>query len=54
MKKIVKQSIDIYNSKRPHLLCNMLTPVQMHKQSDIKTKTYKKKISEQTLVCSEI
>ncbi len=54
MKKIVKQSIDIYNSKRPHLSCNMLTPEQMHKQSGIKTKTYKKKISEQTMVCSEI
>ncbi len=51
MKKIVKQSIDIYNSKRPHLSCNMPTPEQMHKQSEIKPKTYKKKISQQTMVC---
>jgi len=54
MQKIVKQSITIYNTKRPHLSCNMLTPEQMHKQDKIKIKTYKKKISEQTMVCSEI
>lgn len=51
MRKIVRQSIDIYNSKRPHLSCNMLTPEQMHNQSEIKPKTYKKKISQQTMVC---
>lgn len=51
MKKIVKQSIAIYNTKRPHLSCNMLTPELMHKQSEIKIKTYKKKISQQTMVC---
>jgi transposase InsO family protein len=54
MKKIIKQSIAIYNTKRPHLSCNMLTPEQMHKQNKLKIKTYKKKISEQTMVCSEI
>lgn len=30
MKKIVKQSIDIYNTLRPHLSCNMMTPQQRH------------------------
>jgi len=54
MRKIVDQSIGIYNTKRPHLSCGMLTPEQMHKQSKVKIKTYKKKISEQTMVCSEI
>jgi transposase InsO family protein len=54
MKRIVKQSIDIYNAKRPHLSCNMLTPEQMHKQRDIKPKTYKKKISEPIIIGSEI
>ena len=53
MQKIVKQSISIYNTKRPHLSCHMLTPEQMHKQKKIKIKTYKKKNSEQTMVCSE-
>uniref|UniRef100_UPI00249536F3 IS3 family transposase n=1 Tax=Seonamhaeicola maritimus TaxID=2591822 RepID=UPI00249536F3 len=48
MRKIVKQSIDIYNTKRPHLSCKMLTPEQMHLQQTIKIKTYKKKISQQT------
>lgn len=51
MHKIVEQSILIYNTKRPHLSCNMLTPEQMHKQQKIKIKTYKKKISQQTMVC---
>lgn len=45
MQKLVKQSIIIYNTKRPHLSCNMLTPEQMHKQDKIKIKTYKKKNS---------
>lgn len=42
MHKLVKDSIQIYNSKRPHCSCNMLTPQQMHKQSVVKIKTYKK------------
>lgn len=50
MKKIVNQSISIYNGKRPHLSCKMLTPNQMHKQNKIKRKIYKKKISHQTMV----
>lgn len=36
MKILVKQSVDIYNSKRPHWSCYMLTPNQMHKQKRIK------------------
>lgn len=45
MNKIVKQSIDIYNTIRPHWSCNLLTPNQMHSQSDIKKPSYKKRIS---------
>jgi len=37
------QSISIYNNSRPHLSCDMLTPVQMHQQKEIKVKTYNKK-----------
>ena len=43
MKILVKQSIEIYNQYRPHLSCSMLTPNQMHKQKNIKMKTYKNK-----------
>lgn len=45
MKKIVAESIDIYNQERPHLSCHMLTPKQMHQQQELKMKTYKKKKS---------
>ncbi len=38
------QSISIYNNSRPHLSCNMLTPVQMHQQKEIKLKSYNKKV----------
>ena len=54
MRKIVKQSINTYNTKRPHISCNMLTPIQMHKQNSIQIKTYKKKISSKTIVFDEI
>jgi len=42
MRKIVAESIDIYNKKRPHTSCHMLTPQQMHQQQKLKMKTYKK------------
>lgn len=38
-----RQSICIYNQLRPHLSCEMLTPVEMHQQSTIKLKSYNKK-----------
>lgn len=41
----VKQSVDIYNELRPHLSCQMLTPIQMHEQNTIKLKKWKKKTS---------
>lgn len=38
----VKESIYAYNTLRPHLSCEMLTPEQMHGQKNIKIITYKK------------
>jgi putative transposase len=45
MKQIIKETVDIYNEKRPHLSNYMLTPNQMHEQSKIIMKTYKTKNS---------
>lgn len=45
MRKIVAESIEIYNSERPHTSCHMLTPEQMHKQRKLRMKTYRKKKS---------
>ena len=42
MEKLVKDSVNIYNTKRPHYSCYMLTPEQMHRQKTIKIRTYKK------------
>jgi hypothetical protein len=42
MKELVKNSIEIYNKKRPHYSCHMKTPEQMHGQDQIKIRTYKK------------
>jgi len=41
--KQTAQSIEIYNSLRPHLSCQMLTPNKMHLQQKITIKRYKKR-----------
>jgi hypothetical protein len=41
-KKHVEQSIMIYNTKRPHLSCSMLTPAEMHRQDFLPVKYWKK------------
>jgi transposase InsO family protein len=41
--KQIEQSISVYNGKRPHLSCQMLTPEQMHSQTKLKIKTWAKK-----------
>jgi len=46
-KKLIKNTIDIYNNQRPHLSNQMLTPIQMHKQQKLKRKQYKSKKAEQ-------
>ena len=43
MRKLIDQSIRIYNNERPHLSCKMHTPQQMHRQNKIVIKTYKRK-----------
>lgn len=45
MKKLIDQSIKVYNAERPHWSCYMYTPNQMHQQRNIKIKTYKTKNS---------
>ncbi|MCQ2191471.1 MAG: integrase core domain-containing protein [Paludibacteraceae bacterium] len=42
MKKVVKDAVNTYNTKRPHYSCGYLTPEQMHSQCEVKMKTYKK------------
>jgi putative transposase len=42
----IEDTIKIYNQKRPHYSCYMLTPNQMHKQSKMKMRTYKKSENE--------
>jgi putative transposase len=42
MRELVHNSITIYNEIRPHYSAYYKTPNQMHKQSEIKIKTYKK------------
>ena len=42
MKQMVRNSIQIYNQQRPHYSCYMKTPEQMHRQSQIKIRTYKR------------
>jgi transposase InsO family protein len=42
-KKLVADSVRIYNNKRPHYSCYYKTPEQMHLQERIKIKTYKSK-----------
>lgn len=41
--KQVRESIILYNEKRPHLSNHMLTPLQMHNQSALKPRSWKKK-----------
>jgi transposase InsO family protein len=45
MKQIIKETVEIYNEKRPHLSNHMLTPNQMHQQNKLIMKTYKTKNS---------
>lgn len=42
-RKIVEQSIKVYNELRPHFSNHYLTPNQMHSQCELKMKTYKTK-----------
>jgi len=46
--KLVKESVHTYNHKRPHISNYLLTPHEMHQQSEIKMKTYKSKKNSST------
>lgn len=39
----INQSINLYNTKRPHLSCSMLTPIQMHSQQKLSVIKWNKK-----------
>lgn len=47
MKKIIQETVNVYNNDRPHISCQMKTPTEMHKQRIIKMKTYRKENSYQ-------
>lgn len=50
LRRIVAQSIEIYNNRRPHLSCRFLTPALMHMQNELTRAIYHKKIrSKRTL-----
>jgi putative transposase len=40
----IRESIAIYNHDRPHLSCNMLTPMAMHDQKEMPVKKWTKKV----------
>ena len=42
MEQQVYQAIALYNQVRPHYSINYLKPIQVHKQRDVKLKTYKR------------
>ena len=42
MKSLVKDAVRIYNTQRPHWSCYMKTPEQMHDQTQVKIRSYKK------------
>ena len=43
MQKIIQETVLIYNSKRPHISNHMNTPNKMHRQNQLKMRTYKSK-----------
>ena len=51
LKKIVAETVKIYNTERPNFSCSLLTPSQMHKQNQVAMKTYKTKKPKQGAPC---
>lgn len=47
IKKIINETVIIYNNERPHISCCIMTPAMMYKQRKIKMKIYSKKNSYQ-------
>jgi putative transposase len=50
IRRQAKQSINIYNSLRPHMSCELLTLLQMHAQDKIKIKTWRNEKASKNLV----
>lgn len=49
-RKLAHESIDIYNRLRPHMSCTMLTPKQMHAQSQKSIITWQAKASRNQMI----
>jgi putative transposase len=43
-KRVVSQSISIYNFERPHLTCNYLTPIEAHEYGNYELKKWSKNL----------
>lgn len=54
MINLVKNSIEKYNTIRPHWSCQMQTPEQMHRQQKIGIKTYRKNPEQAAAYSGEI
>ncbi len=52
MKTIIKETVHIYNSQRPHYSNHMLTPEQMHNQNKVQMRTYKTKNSSKAILAA--
>lgn len=53
LRRIVVQSIAIYNNLRPHLSCGLLTPNQMHEQNKLPRTTYHKKVRSKPMLAPD-
>ena len=52
MKSLVKDAVRIYNTQRPHWSCYMKTPEQMHAQTQVKIRSYKKANSSKVILAA--
>lgn len=50
MKKIIKETVDIYNEKRPHYSNHILIPNQLQQQNKLKKKSTKQKTFARTFL----
>ncbi len=43
VRRVLGKAVEVYNEKRPHWSCGLLTPNEMHGQQSIPVRTYRKK-----------
>jgi putative transposase len=48
-KRIISQSIRLYNYYRPHMSCNMMTPIEAHKTGEYELKRWGRKFSKRDI-----